>query len=137
MFVARVANAITPFFATVLVQIPSDLVVKMESLDITDVILSMIWRSHLVYAEGRNRKSALSGALIIGSSSVYHVIRGNVRYASLLEEAKIRGFLLRFLPPKASVVGWGVDGGRNPSFLSRRNPAIMVLNADKGVDDRV
>jgi hypothetical protein len=40
-------------------QIPSDFVVKMERLDIPDVILSMIWRRPLVYAGGRHRKSAL------------------------------------------------------------------------------
>src|SRR5262249_35343457 len=38
-------------------QIPPDLVVKWQTIDIANVILSLIWRRHLVHAEGRNRKS--------------------------------------------------------------------------------
>ena len=38
-------------------QIPPDLVVKWQAIDIANVILSLIWRRYLVHAEGRNRKS--------------------------------------------------------------------------------
>jgi len=42
-----------------LFQIPPDLVVKWQAIDIADVIFSLIWRRHLVHTGGRNRKSAL------------------------------------------------------------------------------
>src|SRR5712691_10620617 len=38
-------------------QIPPDLVVKLQIIDIADVIFSPIWRRHLVHIGGRNRKS--------------------------------------------------------------------------------
>jgi hypothetical protein len=40
-------------------QIPPDLVVKWQAIDIADVIFSLIWRRHLAHTGGRNRKSAL------------------------------------------------------------------------------
>jgi len=41
------------------IQIPPDLVVKWQAIDIADVIFSLIWRRHLVHTGSRNRKSAL------------------------------------------------------------------------------
>jgi hypothetical protein len=38
-------------------QIPPNLVVKWQAIDIADAIFSLIWRRHLVHTGGRNRKS--------------------------------------------------------------------------------
>ena len=40
-----------------MVQIPPDLVVKWQAIDIADVIFSLIWRRRHVHTGGENRKS--------------------------------------------------------------------------------
>ena len=46
-----------PFADAGLFQIPPDLVVEYQGIDIVEVILSLIWQRSIVQTSGRNRKS--------------------------------------------------------------------------------